>query len=191
MLTLRSDSWLVLSFLLSIFLTLSSFSLSLLRSLCRECAKGERDDYGANGVAMLPTGYRVSGWDWQQSIPSLSFVLPSTLCYILLVLSFSLLPRSPPSLYTLVASCTTPRTLDSASSSRRIRCAPPDWRVATQHELFGNLIVSWVKSSRMLYIFSLCICCAMSSFSRYFIFFISIKAAKNIFMIHWNLSLFN
>ena len=30
----------------------------------------------------------------------------------------------------------------------RVLYAPPDWRAATPHELFGNLIVSWAKSTR-------------------------------------------
>lgn len=47
----------------------------VLFSFTVESVRNERNDYGANGVAMSPTGYRVSGRDWQQSIHALSFTI--------------------------------------------------------------------------------------------------------------------
>lgn len=49
--------------------------LSRAGALSVESVRNERNDYGANGVAMSPTGYRVSGRDWQQSIRALSFTV--------------------------------------------------------------------------------------------------------------------
>ena len=63
-------------------------ALSLARSLSVESVRNERNDYGANGVAMSPTEYRVSGRDWQQRVyAALSF---TSLLFFPSISSFSL-----------------------------------------------------------------------------------------------------